>query len=696
MERTVIFNSKQLIKALSTSLRKIEKYYGKDTVIHDINREMNRSLCSVRLRLLIVASLIIATGCQFDQIDQPSQALPGEVITISVLISDSIDETTNPHRGVLCVLLPQDWTIVSADYSSSVGSGNMELTAAWADSAEACYPALEFESGMAWQALISDTGYTYTGNPSVLIDITIQVGNTEGCFDLAFLATKATPDLICSGWSPMSFPHRIGVPDSCITPQGAYVEPAPDWSDLFDRTSGWTGSDAAYSIPLSGYDYPGGMDHQGSIFVFGDTFIGEVDSNDRRHSFSMIRNTIAYLPTIEPDPDSIEFIWDTDNSGNPTALFKATTPASEPGDWIWPMDGIAVNDSIYIFGLRLHEDGQGVFGFKLVGATLISFVLDSTNSISGYRQIDAPLFYADSIAGTNTVYGQAVMSMTVESGNPNPDGYIYIYGPESGAGQKKLKAARILPEHISDFDQWRFWNGTDWVTDLTTAAALTLGISQEFSLTSLDNGQFLLVYLNGNQVTVRYGDSPVGPFYIYQHIYTCPETFDDPNIFVYNAKAHPHLSTAGQLLISYNVNTFSLADLINSADIYRPRFITLFFDTTSVNLTESTTNIPKDFILHQNYPNPFNPSTRIVYSLNHRSEVKLTIYDLLGREVRSLLSATLQPGEWKITWEGRDNYGREVSAGIYLYQIKVTELPVVNTSFKKRVRQENRKMILLK
>ncbi|MBC8402007.1 MAG: DUF4185 domain-containing protein [Candidatus Marinimicrobia bacterium] len=646
--------------------------------------------------LKLTAVVLVISGCRFDQIDQPSHAAPGEIIDIVVTISDSIDETNNPHKGVLCVLLPVDWTIISADYTSSVGSGSMEFTTAWADSAEACYPAIEFEPGMAWQALVSDTGYTYTGNPSVTIDINVQVGSTEGCFDLAFLATKATQDLICSGASPLSYPHRIGVPDSCAAPQGVYVEPAPDWSDLFDQTSGWTGSDATYSIPLSGYDYPGGTNYQGSIFVFGDTFIGEVDANDHRYDFSMIRNTMAYLPTIGPDRDSINFIWDTDNSGDPTALFFANTPESEPGDWIWPMDGIAINDSIFVYGLRLHEEGTGMFGFKVVGVTLISFILDSTNSISGLQQVDAPLFFADSTDGTHTVFGQAIMPMTVESGSPNPDGYIYIYGPKSGSGQKKLLVARVLPEYISVFNQYRFWDGTSWSTDITSAVELTMGISQEFSVTPLDDGQFIVVYLMGTQVTVRFGDSPTGSFRIYQNVYNCPETVNDPNILVYNAKAHPHLSQTGQLLISYNVNTFSLSDLINQADIYRPRFITMFFDSTSINLAENLTDIPEDVILHQNYPNPFNPSTRIGYSLNRRSEVKLTIYDLLGREVRSLLSTTQEAGEWNITWHGLNNEGLEVSAGIYLYQIRVTDLSAINASNKMHTRLENRKMILLK
>lgn len=646
--------------------------------------------------LLILVAAIVFYGCQFDQIDLPDSAQPDEIINISVIISDSIDETTNPHKGVLCVLLPVDWTILSANYSGSIGSGIMEISAYWADSAETCYPVVEFEPGMAWQGLVSDTGYTYTGNPSVTIDISIQVGTTEGCFDLAFLATKATPNLICGGWSPFSYPHRIGVPDSCTTPQGVFVEPADDWSDLFDQTSGWTGSDATYSIPLSSYDYPGGVNYQGSLIVFGDTFIGEVNANDQRYDWSMIRNTAAYLPTISPDRDNIEFIWDTNTAGNPTGLFAANTPLSQPGDWIWPMDGIAINDTIFVYGLRLHEEGTGMFGFKVVGVTLISFVLDSTNSISGLQQVDAPLFFADSTDGTHTVFGQAIMPMTVESGNPNPDGYIYVYGPKSGSGQKKLLAARVLPEDIRNFDQYRFWDGSSWSTDITAAAEMTMGISQEFSVTPLDDGRVIVVYLMGTQVTVRFGDSPTGPFRIYQDIYDCPEPLSDPNIMVYNAKAHPHLSQSDQLLISYNVNTFSLNDLINQADIYRPRFIRLYFDSTTAGLADLQASVPEELILQQNYPNPFNPSTRIGYTLQRRSEVKLTIYDLLGRKVLTLISTVQEPGPQAITWDGINTEGQEVSAGIYLYQIRVTDISTAGTGNENRTILENRKMILIK
>ncbi len=79
--------------------------------------------------------------------------------------------------------------------------------------------------------------------------------------------------------------------------------------------------------------------------------------------------------------------------------------------------------------------------------------------------------------------------------------------------------------------------------------------------------------------------------------------------------------------------------------------------------------LPDKFALHFNYPNPFNPATNIRYDLSEVSLVKLTIYDMMGREVRTLVDGTQQPGKMVITWDGSDQSGRPVSAGVYLYRL---------------------------
>ncbi len=86
--------------------------------------------------------------------------------------------------------------------------------------------------------------------------------------------------------------------------------------------------------------------------------------------------------------------------------------------------------------------------------------------------------------------------------------------------------------------------------------------------------------------------------------------------------------------------------------------------------TLDVTPLPAEFVLDQNYPNPFNPTTRIEYGLPLNSTVNLTVYDLLGQEVRSLMSGDARTaGYHNIVWDARDNGGRAVSAGVYIYRL---------------------------
>jgi len=79
--------------------------------------------------------------------------------------------------------------------------------------------------------------------------------------------------------------------------------------------------------------------------------------------------------------------------------------------------------------------------------------------------------------------------------------------------------------------------------------------------------------------------------------------------------------------------------------------------------------VPRAFAVAQNHPNPFNPSTAIEFKLPARRHVRLGIYNLDGRLVRNLLDGDLPAGEHVVTWNGRDDAGRDVASGTYLYRI---------------------------
>ncbi len=83
--------------------------------------------------------------------------------------------------------------------------------------------------------------------------------------------------------------------------------------------------------------------------------------------------------------------------------------------------------------------------------------------------------------------------------------------------------------------------------------------------------------------------------------------------------------------------------------------------------------LARPFGLAQNQPNPFNPSTQIRFSLAHAGHVSLKIYDAAGRHVRTLVDDTRSPSEHTVTWDGKDDTGASVAAGVYLYKLQTKE-----------------------
>ena len=79
--------------------------------------------------------------------------------------------------------------------------------------------------------------------------------------------------------------------------------------------------------------------------------------------------------------------------------------------------------------------------------------------------------------------------------------------------------------------------------------------------------------------------------------------------------------------------------------------------------------IPNTFALKQNYPNPFNPNTSIEFEIDKHEYVKLIIYDINGRHVKTLADNYFSTGTHKLTWDSLDDYGNKVSSGLYIYQL---------------------------
>ncbi len=109
-----------------------------------------------------------------------------------------------------------------------------------------------------------------------------------------------------------------------------------------------------------------------------------------------------------------------------------------------------------------------------------------------------------------------------------------------------------------------------------------------------------------------------------------------------------------------------------------------YLPSMPTNVTDSQSALPHANQLNNNYPNPFNPSTSIDYFLSAKSQVKVAVYNSVGRQVKQLVNKTESAGKHTVVWDGTDDNGTHVSTGVYLYRIETENY------------QESKKMVLLK
>ena len=93
---------------------------------------------------------------------------------------------------------------------------------------------------------------------------------------------------------------------------------------------------------------------------------------------------------------------------------------------------------------------------------------------------------------------------------------------------------------------------------------------------------------------------------------------------------------------------------------------------------------PEDFGLEQNYSNLFNSSTEIGYTQVEAADVEMSVYDLAGQKVVRLVGEFAGSGSHRVAWDGRDDAGRELASGVYIYSLRVGN------------RSEARKLLLLR
>ncbi|RKY55291.1 MAG: hypothetical protein DRP89_03590, partial [Candidatus Neomarinimicrobiota bacterium] len=215
------------------------------------------------------------------------------------------------------------------------------------------------------------------------------------------------------------------------------------------------------------------------------------------------------------------------------------------------------------------------------------------------------------------------------------------------------------------------WDDSEW--------KLTAGVYSDGEQTRITMDSTIAVD-NWYHIIAEFRKAPEGDAFNY---YLFFELRDSNDVLIqknYAGRNNPPDKTSYPMRIGKNVGDW-------------PEFIHGQFDAIHVyNYAVSTVSIDKDdtspipieYELSQNYPNPFNPVTQIRFSIPVQEKVRIDVFDLLGRKIKTLVETDMTRGSYIVLWDGKDEFGSPVATGIYLYQLNAGSFSRV------------RKMILLK
>lgn len=332
----------------------------------------------------------------------------------------------------------------------------------------------------------------------------------------------------------------------------------------FDYTQGWLGADDAYSISLNGYT---------SLWLFGDTFVGNKDTVLRSQYVAMPRNSIAISVCKPGAKCTLRYFWKAQYTPKPRSFFDT----GNDDLWYWPMDGYLDGKTLYVALMAVRNKPnakpEDAFGFEVIGtklATIENALLPPERwQISIQDLTDARLW-----AGTSII----------------PDGkYLLWYTHVSvSEGQGYMVVMRVPIAHMRNSSAaWEYLRKDNkWAAGMAGDDALHV-IDQSISEMSVRYHSSIKKWVAlstgpefpSPRVVARTADTPVGPWSSPQTIYEFPEMKHgspgyDKDTFCYAVKEHVEFSET-KIALTYACNSLVIAKTIANMNIYRPRPVTL-------------------------------------------------------------------------------------------------------------------------
>jgi hypothetical protein len=383
--------------------------------------------------------------------------------------------------------------------------------------------------------------------------------------------TAASAALALAAIAPQATSHVVHAAQVCTGVNAPTVLSAAQDTNLANTfinygnttTTGWTGADSTYSAVL-----PNGTD----TWAFSDTFLPPVNPNGSRPSTApLINNSFVLMQS-----GHITATVQGGTSSNPQAPMPPIgNPNQVGGKWFWARDPLMSGSTLQVPYAEYEKTGTGQWDFKFFANVLGRY--STSNPTQGLQHP----FETDSLPSSAGITWDA-FEMTVGQ-------FTYIYGVEDLGTSKYLHIARVSGTDLRG--AWQFYDGNGgWPTTESSSARLLTGVSDEFSVTLLDNNVYLLLTHDttqafSSQIEAYFSCFPNGPFVDETPVYLTPITnpngtpYNNSNIYTYNSHVHPELGAQqnGRVVLSYNMNSLNNQDVLNDVTIYRPRFVDVQF-----------------------------------------------------------------------------------------------------------------------
>lgn len=360
----------------------------------------------------------------------------------------------------------------------------------------------------------------------------------------------------------MLFAGMSSIPSSFAAGKQDAARPLPQ----FNYTAGWLGADDAYSIAIG---------PRKSVWLFGDTFVGDRDTKLRSQNKTMVRNSVGISTCGSGGRCKMQYFWQEPADPKPRSFFDTGTDAL----WYWPLDGFLDGKTLYVALLVVQNkpgagaDAAFVFGFEIVG-TKLATIEDVHLSPEKWHVTIQDLTDTHLWAGVSMV--------------PQDEHVIWYTQVSEGEGHGFMTAMRVPRGKMAKpAGNWEYLNKDDqWVPGLAGSDAMHI-IEQPISEMSVRYHPSIKKWLAlsagpefpSPRAVVRTADSPVGPWSNPQTIYQFPEMKrDNPgydkDTFCYAVKEHIEFAES-RIAMTYACNSVVIAKAIANMNIYRPIPVTL-------------------------------------------------------------------------------------------------------------------------